>query len=125
MYGAFQVFGEPIGFDFYAQSDAGVIEMGMEVSVEDSPVIHVQAPQMWGMNYFDVESPHYKLRLIKAGEDGGDLLLCFPRPEDDLREATAQSPMMVEFGKAQFLVGKVHQLGKGVFEAHAPRFHPR
>jgi hypothetical protein len=42
MYGAFQVFGEPVGFDFYAEAGSKISEMGENVSLADSPVMHIK-----------------------------------------------------------------------------------
>ena len=73
MYGAFQVFGEPIGFDFFAETDKTVYEMGDEVALAASPVIHVALPALyridptWG-------APEMTIRLIRAGAEGGTVV---------------------------------------------------
>jgi hypothetical protein len=70
MYGAFQVFGEPVGFDFYAEAGSKISEMGENVSLADSPVMHIKVPEFFRMDP-GLEKPEFRVRLIKAGPDGG------------------------------------------------------
>lgn len=48
LYGAFEAFGYPEGFDFHAEAAGNVSEMGEEVSVSDSPTLVVTAPSVHG-----------------------------------------------------------------------------
>ncbi|MBZ0270915.1 hypothetical protein K8I61_02675 [bacterium] len=70
MYGAFQVFGEPVGFDFRADHDGGVAEMGETVDLADAPTLVVEVP-----TFFDMPSglpaPDFRTRIIMADSDGG------------------------------------------------------
>jgi hypothetical protein len=70
MYGAFQVFGEPIGFDFYAEAGSQTFEMGDNVSLDASPVLHIKVPEFFRMDP-GLEKPELRISLIKAGQDGG------------------------------------------------------
>jgi hypothetical protein len=69
LYGAFQVFGEPVGFDYYAQTPSQAFEMGDEVSLSASPVLHVKLPQFYRMDP-NLEKPIMTARIFKAGKDG-------------------------------------------------------
>jgi hypothetical protein len=71
MYGAFQVFGEPVGFDYYAQTLSQTFEMGDEVPLSAGPVLHVKLPQFYRMNP-NLEKPKMIARIIKAGKNGGN-----------------------------------------------------
>jgi len=69
MYGAFQVFGEPVGFDYYAETLSNQFEMGDEVPLSAAPVLHVRLPQFYRMNP-NLEKPMMIARIFKAGTDG-------------------------------------------------------
>jgi hypothetical protein len=71
MYGAFQVFGEPVGFDYYAETVPGTFfEMGDEVPWSADLKLHVKLPQFYRMNP-NFEKPQMIARIIKAGKNGG------------------------------------------------------
>ena len=88
MYGAFQVFGEPVGFDFHARTDSRVLEMGDTVSLAASPVLHVTAPHFFGMPPA-LDQPELHIRLIKAGDEGGTVVA--ESVNSDLELAVTQS----------------------------------
>jgi hypothetical protein len=90
MYGAFQVFGEPVGFDFHARTDSRVFEMGDTVSLAASPVLHVTAPHFFGMPPA-LDQPELHIRLIKAGagDKGGTVVA--ESVNSDLELAVTQS----------------------------------
>jgi hypothetical protein len=73
MFGAFQVFGEPVGFDFRADTAKGTAEMGDEVPLADDPVIEIVLPTLYNL---DPSWPAAEIRakLIKAEENGGDVV---------------------------------------------------
>lgn len=48
LYGAFEIFGYPEGFDFHAESSAGIHEMGDEILQTDAPTLSVTAPAVHG-----------------------------------------------------------------------------
>ncbi|MCZ7581982.1 MAG: hypothetical protein M5R36_00900 [Deltaproteobacteria bacterium] len=73
MYGAFQVFGEPVGFDFYAETAKGVAEMGDEVDLGDGPEFHVALPAFYAMDP-DLDPSELHVRVIKAGATGGTVV---------------------------------------------------
>ncbi len=73
MYGAFQVFGEPVGFDFYAEAGSQTFEMGDNVSLAESPVLHIKAPEFFRMDP-SLDKPELRISLIKAGQDGGTVV---------------------------------------------------
>ncbi len=72
-YGAFQVFGEPVGFDFYAATDKASYEMGDEVAIADGPVLHVAMPEFYNMDP-SLPEPEFSAEIIKAGADGGTVV---------------------------------------------------
>jgi hypothetical protein len=69
LYGAFEYMGYPEGFDAYAESAAGVVELGGEVSLGDAPEIHAVAPVVHRLDP-DVTAPEITLHLLQA-IDGG------------------------------------------------------
>ncbi|MCC6156585.1 MAG: hypothetical protein IT350_00935 [Deltaproteobacteria bacterium] len=73
MYGAFQVFGEPVGFDFHAEVGEEMFEMGDEVPAGDSPMLVVKAPTMINMPT-DAETPDITIKLWRANGSGGELI---------------------------------------------------
>ena len=68
-YGAFEYMGYPEGFDAFAESAAGVVELGGEVSLGDAPEIHAVAPVVHRLDP-DVTAPEITLHLLRA-LDGG------------------------------------------------------
>jgi hypothetical protein len=73
MYGAFQVFGEPVGFDFYAETSKADFEMGDEVPLASGPVLHVAIPEFYNMAPW-LPAPEFTAQIIKAGVDGGTVV---------------------------------------------------
>jgi hypothetical protein len=64
-YIAFEAFGVPLGFDFYAEdSDGNVYEMGSEIQVENAAKLVVKIPRIYGAGSFE-EQPEINLRLLK------------------------------------------------------------
>lgn len=75
LYGAFQVFGEPMGFDFWAEDSLkGEYDMGDEVQLVPGLTLHVKCPEFWGMNYSLAPEPDFTLKIIKAGPTGGTVV---------------------------------------------------
>jgi hypothetical protein len=68
-YGTFEYMGYPEGFDAFAESAAGVVELGGEVSLGDAPEIHAVAPVVHRLDP-DVTAPEITLHLLRA-IDGG------------------------------------------------------
>lgn len=70
LWGAFEFLGYPEGFDTFADSAAGVVEMGGEVAV--GATIHATMPRVRDLDPTK-EAPVQRLRLLKANaEDGFD-----------------------------------------------------
>ncbi|MCK6552326.1 hypothetical protein L6R52_41230 [Myxococcota bacterium] len=69
LYGAFEVLGYPVGFDFYAETRAGPRELGAEVPLADAPVLVVAAPQIQDLDPA-AEAPTRTVRILRA-VDGG------------------------------------------------------
>lgn len=67
LYGSFDVFGYPRGFDYHAERGEQIFEMGDEVPVGTSLV--VVRPQMEGLASHG-DQPVLTLRILKAIEDG-------------------------------------------------------
>ena len=74
MYGAFQVFGEPVGFDFYAETGNGYYDMGDEVALTDGPVLHLTVPAFYRMDP-KLDPPDLRLLIVRSGEQGGTVVL--------------------------------------------------
>ena len=68
LYGAFEMYGSPAGFDFYAESTLGPVEMGGELSVADQPELIATLPDVDGL--WERELPEVSLHLFKAADDG-------------------------------------------------------
>ncbi len=69
-YIAFEAFGMPVGFDFFAENEAGnTFEMGEEVSAGTGLKLIAKLPRIYGSSGFDV-LPEIKLRLLKITDSG-------------------------------------------------------
>ena len=66
LYGAFQVFGEPVGFGFWAQDAKAVYEMGDEVTYDTGLTLHVDKPDFWNMDPA-LPAPSFTLRILRGG----------------------------------------------------------
>lgn len=69
LYGAFEVMGEPEGFDYRVETAAGVGEMGAEVLLSDAPTLKVTRPSVRNLNS-KRKPPVYVVRVLKAIEGG-------------------------------------------------------
>lgn len=69
LYGAFEVFGPPAGFEFVARAGDVVTEMGGEVVLDDAPILEIALPVVDGMER-DVAPPDVIVRLLRAESDG-------------------------------------------------------
>lgn len=71
LYGAFEIMGYPLGFDFRADAGGEVAEMGEEVALSDAPTLFVKRPSV---QYLDpaAEPPQLTVRVLKAREGGWD-----------------------------------------------------
>jgi hypothetical protein len=80
LYGAFEVFGYPLGFDFSAREGGSTREMGEHVSIAAGAKLFVARPALRGLDPA-LDPPELKVRLLHAGatgwevvaESGGDL----------------------------------------------------
>ncbi len=68
LYGVFEVFGFPVGFDFYAQG-ASIEEMGAEVGLSEGSVLVVKMPAVQELDPA-ATPPVLTIRLLRAIEDG-------------------------------------------------------
>lgn len=68
-YGAFEVYGYPVGFDFHAEKGSTTFEMGEEVNLSDSPSLKVAMPTVEQLNPART-APTLTARILKA-IDGG------------------------------------------------------
>ena len=71
LYGAFEVLGYPLGFDFHATEGAAVHEMGDQVSLAKGVKLLVTMPTLQGLDP-RVEPPTLAARLLVAREGGWD-----------------------------------------------------
>jgi hypothetical protein len=69
LYGAFEVFGFPEGFDYRADAAGNTYEMGEDVPLADAPELVVERPRVRERDPV-LEEPIIRLRILKAEEDG-------------------------------------------------------
>ena len=73
LFGMFQAFGEPVGFDFFAETDKAAAEMGDVASLDDSPRIHVALPAFYNLDP-SWAAPELTIRLYRVDADGTALV---------------------------------------------------
>lgn len=73
LYGAFEVFGYPLGVDYHASAAAAVKEMGEAVSLAEKPTLHVSLPTLAGLDP-GAEPPKLSIRVLRAKEGGWDVI---------------------------------------------------
>src|SRR5207248_2980616 len=75
LYGAFEVFGYPVGFDYRAESPnatgVAVHEMGEEVSIADGVELVAVAPRIERLDS-SKPAPKITVRILRAIQDGWD-----------------------------------------------------
>jgi len=71
LYGCFEVLGFPVGFDYHAESGAGVHEMGDSVSLASGATLYVTAPSVEELDP-SVTPPALTVPILKAREGGWD-----------------------------------------------------
>ncbi|MBI3179493.1 MAG: hypothetical protein HYZ27_07505, partial [Deltaproteobacteria bacterium] len=69
VYGAFEVFGYPEGFDSYAETSTGIVEMGGEIALASEPTLVAVAPTLINLDP-DAEPPVITVRLLLARAGG-------------------------------------------------------
>ena len=75
LFGVFEVFGYPTGFDFVAFEDGQVREMGSEVSLQSDVMLEAKQPEVRDLDPdFADEQPTIKLRLLRAQPGGWEQL---------------------------------------------------
>jgi hypothetical protein len=72
-YGAFEVLGFPLGFDFRAESGAEIYEMGESASLASGVELVVTAPSLEQLDP-SVTPPELTLKILKARDGGWDTL---------------------------------------------------
>lgn len=65
LYGVFEVFGVPVGFDYRAEVGSAPHEMGEEIALLDHPTLFVARPQMRDLDPA-VPAPELTLRILRA-----------------------------------------------------------
>ncbi len=73
LYGSFDVLGDPEGFDYHAESSAGIAEMGDEIRLSDAPELVVVAPRPFGLSA-TATKPVIVTRLLLARESGWEVV---------------------------------------------------
>jgi hypothetical protein len=73
LYGAFEMFGYPLGFDYHAVEGAEVREMGSEASLANGPRLEVKMPRVKNLDP-EVEPPALTARILRAKEGGWDIV---------------------------------------------------
>ena len=71
LYGAFEVMGYPLGFDFHATEGAAVREMGGEASLAKGAALVAKMPKLAELDP-TAEAPKLTLRVLRAKEGGWD-----------------------------------------------------
>jgi hypothetical protein len=69
LYGAFELMGYPVGFDFHAAVDGENFPMGSDVSLADQPLLEVHMPEIQNLQ-MDREPPMLTARILRAVENG-------------------------------------------------------
>ena len=86
LYGAFEVYGYPRGFDFHARCAGSVHEMGAEVQLDDGATLVASVPSVEGLKPHGLQ-PELTIRLLRATVDGWETIT---RVSDDLRHEVSQ-----------------------------------
>lgn len=73
LYGSFDVFGYPGGFDFHAATGAEIHEMGAEVSLADGVLLHVSMPEVLDLGA-EPERPELTARVLRATSSGWEVI---------------------------------------------------
>jgi hypothetical protein len=73
LYGSFDVFGYPSGFDYHAMVAGEVREMGAEVSLADGVELHVSMPSVTDLGE-DNEPPVLTARILRATSNGWEVV---------------------------------------------------
>jgi hypothetical protein len=73
LYGAFELLGYPAGFDYRAETDPGVIEMGSAVPLAVGVELLVDLPSVVDLDP-DAAAPVLTARILRAREGGFDLV---------------------------------------------------
>lgn len=72
LYGAFEVMGYPVGFDYRAEAGGVVHEMGEDASLANGPTLHVDVPHLQDLSAA-VEAPKLVARILRAETTGWSL----------------------------------------------------
>ena len=81
LYGAYEIYGYPIGFDYYAETTAGLAEMGTELTLADAPTFIVKRPTLQNLDA-RAQAPVTTQRILRALPNGWELMA---QSETDLR----------------------------------------
>jgi hypothetical protein len=73
LYGAFEVLGYPLGFDYHATEGATVHEMGDEVSLAQGAALAVKMPKLAALDP-TVTAPELRTRILRAKKGGFDVV---------------------------------------------------
>jgi hypothetical protein len=73
LYGAFEVMGTPAGFDFRAEAQDGVHEIGDEVALSAAPVLVATRPSLRDADAARA-TPELTVRILRAKEGGWDVV---------------------------------------------------
>jgi hypothetical protein len=65
LYGAFEVLGYPVGFDFYATEGATVVEMGGAIDAIPDVALHLRAPEVYRLDPKGPQ-PQRRTRILRA-----------------------------------------------------------
>lgn len=71
LYGAFEVMGFPVGFDFHAEAGGVITEMGGEVLASDAPKLTATLPVIENLDP-SAPKPELQVRLLRAKTAGWD-----------------------------------------------------
>jgi hypothetical protein len=77
LYGAFEVMGYPLGFDYHARVGTQTFEMGEEVQLADGPVLLVSPPTVRNLDP-SRQPPALTLRILRAVPNGFEVVASGP-----------------------------------------------
>lgn len=72
LYGVAEFLGTPVGFDFHAERDGVITEMGGEISDKSGVTLHVTLPKLWGKPTGNGTNPTIRGVIYRSVEDDPD-----------------------------------------------------
>jgi hypothetical protein len=77
LFGVFEAFGYPIGFDYHATVGSTITEMGGDVDLSSNPVLSVKLPEVENLNKSE-PAPVFTTRILLADGENWDVMASGP-----------------------------------------------